>query len=269
MFLQLSGGGRLWYEQSREEPKLLFLGGLGMSSLGWRGVLGALSKPWGTLCVDFPGSGKSDLPAKELSMASLANLVVELLDFCGISRISPVGLSMGGFVALEMARSFPERVEKLVLINSASRLEGRGREQLALWEDLRRIGCPPELILRQQLLSTLSAAFFALPQRMEQSLVFFRRYQEELWQKDAGFYPQARACREFDFRDKAREIAAPALLVSGREDCMIPPESMAKLKESLPKSTLRILPGGHALHVEQAPEIARSLEDFFADAEEA
>ncbi len=195
--------------------------------------------------------------------------MVELLDFCGISRISPVGLSMGGFVALEMARSFPERVEKLVLINTASRLEGRGREQLALWEDLRRVGCPPELILRQQLLSTLSADFFTLPQRMEQSLVFFRRYQEAFWQKDAGFYSQARACREFDFRDKAREIGAPALLLSGREDLMISPELMRKLQESLPKSTLRILPGGHSLHVEQAPEIARSLEEFFADPEEA
>jgi pimeloyl-ACP methyl ester carboxylesterase len=269
MFLQLSGGEKIWYEQSGGEPKLLFLGGLGMSSLAWRGVLGALPKSWGTLCVDFPGSGKSDLPRGELSISSLASLVVELLDFCGISRITPVGLSMGGFVALEMARSFPERVEKLVLINSASRLEGRGREQLALWEDLRRIGCPPELILRQQLLSTLSAAFFAPPSRMEQSLVFFRRYQEEFWQKDQGFYLQARACREFDFRDKARDIVAPALLLSGREDLITPPESMAKLQKSLPKSILRILPGGHALHVEQAPTIARSLEEFFADPEEA
>ena len=49
---------------------------------------------------------------------------------------------------------------------------------------------------------------------------------------------------------------------------MTPPESMAKLQKSLPKSTLRILPGGHALHVEQVPAIARSLEEFFADTEE-
>ena len=199
MFLQLSGGEKNLVRTVREGAEAPLSGGLGMSSLGWRGVLGALPKSWGTLCVDFPGSGKSDLPRGELSISSLASLMVELLDFCGISRISPVGLSMGGFVALEMAWSFPERVEKLVLINTASHLEGRGLEQLALWEDLRRIGCPPELILRQQLLSTLSADFFALPQRMEQSLVFFSQISGGFLAEGPGFLPSGSGLQRVRF----------------------------------------------------------------------
>ena len=85
-----------------------------MSILGWRGVLGAFSEPRGTLCLDFPGSGRSEAPSGELSVSSLAEAVVELMDYLQVSRISPVGISMGGFVALEMGWCFPERVEKLV-----------------------------------------------------------------------------------------------------------------------------------------------------------
>jgi len=265
VFLKLKSAGepRLWYECSRGERELLFLGGLGMSSLAWRGVWSSLTKPWGILSLDFPGSGKSDLPSEDLSISSLADTVVELLDYCGISRITPVGISMGGFVALEMGWRFPERVEKLVLINTASRLTGRGREQLLLWEDLRRQGCSPELLLRQQLLSTLSEKFFSFPRRMEQSLAFFREYREDLWQKDPGFFAQARACREFDPGERVREIGAPVLLLSGEEDAIISSASMESLGESLSESTFRSIPGGaHALHAEQAPEIARHLEEF-------
>ncbi len=262
MFFQLSGGEKLWYERSEAEPELLFLGGLGMSILGWRGVLGAFSEPRGTLCLDFPGSGRSESPSGELSVSSLAEVVVELMDYLQIPRISPVGISMGGFVALEMGWRFSERVEKLALLNTASRLEGRGREQLALWEDLRREGCPPELMMRQQLLCTLSESFFSSPRRMEQSLAFFRRYQDQLWQKDPEFFAQARACGEFDLSDKVREIDVPALLLSGEEDLMIPPSSMRRLAEVLPRSTFRSIPGGHALHVEQPAAIARHLEAF-------
>lgn len=264
MFFRLSRGENLWYEQSEGESKLLFLGGLGMSTLGWLGVLGALSKPWGNICLDFPGSGRSDDPSEELSISSLAEAVVELMDYLQVPRISPVGISMGGFVALEMGWRFPGRVEKLVLINTASRLEGRGREQLALWEDFRRDRCSPELILRQQLLCTLSENFFSSPQRMEQSLALFRQYQDQLWQKDPGFFAQARACRKFDLSEKVREINVPALLLSGEEDFMIPPSSMRKLAEDLPQSTFRTCSGGgHALYVERPSEIARCLEEFF------
>ena len=97
---------------------------------------------------------------------------------------------------------------------------------------------------------------------MEQSLAFFRRYQDQLWQKDPEFFAQARACGEFDLSDKVREIDVPALLLSGEEDLMIPPSSMRRLAEVLPRSTFRSIPGGHALHVEQPAAIARHLEAF-------
>ena len=68
--------------------------------------------------VDMIGSGRSDKPSISYSLTDQAQFVKDFMDICQIRRASIIGNSMGGGVALQFALMFPERVEKLVLVNS-------------------------------------------------------------------------------------------------------------------------------------------------------
>jgi len=97
---------------------VILLHGGGASVEFWLYNLAALAQSHRVFAVDMIGSGCSDKPSISYSLSEQAQFVKNFMDTCRIHRASLAGNSMGGGVVLQFALMFPERVEKLVLVNS-------------------------------------------------------------------------------------------------------------------------------------------------------
>jgi pimeloyl-ACP methyl ester carboxylesterase len=105
-------------------PPLLLIHGIGDSSATWHTVLSALARKHLVIAPDLLGHGMSAKPRADYSVAAYANGMRDLLGVLGIDRVTLVGHSLGGGVAMQFAYQFPERTERMVLVSSGG--AGRG-----------------------------------------------------------------------------------------------------------------------------------------------
>jgi pimeloyl-ACP methyl ester carboxylesterase len=111
-------GHEVAYVRAGRGPKLLLLHGLGCDHRTWLPVLSELSRHFTVIAPDLLGHGRSAKPRADYSVAGYANGVRDLLTVLGVDRVTVVGHSLGGGVALQFAYQFPERVERLCLVSS-------------------------------------------------------------------------------------------------------------------------------------------------------
>ncbi|MFY0407232.1 alpha/beta fold hydrolase [Solicola sp. PLA-1-18] len=109
-------GHRRAYRMAGEGPVLLLLHGLGCDSSTWLPVLPELSRHFTVLAPDLLGHGASDKPQGDYSIAGYANGMRDLLTVLGIDRVTVVGHSFGGGVAMQFGYQFPERTERICLV---------------------------------------------------------------------------------------------------------------------------------------------------------
>ena len=113
-----ANGERIVYRTGGKGPLLLLVHGLAGSSVAWRRVMPALSMQFSVLAPDLLGQGESDKPQGDYSLGAHANTLRDLLDALGHEQATVIGQSLGGGVAMQFAYQFPERCERLVLVDS-------------------------------------------------------------------------------------------------------------------------------------------------------
>lgn len=111
-------GVRLHYLTRGSGRHVLLVHGLGSSGGDWAFQVPALEAHRRVILPDLRGSGLSDAPPGPYSIATLAADLWALADSLGVEELDVVGFSLGGAVALEMALQRPDRVTRLVLVNS-------------------------------------------------------------------------------------------------------------------------------------------------------
>ena len=99
-------------------PALLLIHGIGDSSDTWQPVLDELGRNHTIVAPDLLGHGRSEKPRADYSIAAYANGMRDLLSVLEIDRATVIGHSLGGGVAAQFAYQFPERCERLVLVDS-------------------------------------------------------------------------------------------------------------------------------------------------------
>ncbi len=105
-------------------PALLLLHGLGCDSSTWLPVMPELARHFTVIAPDLLGHGESDKPDADYSLGGYANGMRDLLTVLGIDRVTVIGHSFGGGVAMQFAYQFPERTERVVLASTG----GLGRD---------------------------------------------------------------------------------------------------------------------------------------------
>jgi pimeloyl-ACP methyl ester carboxylesterase len=113
------GGRRLAYEEvTPDDPAgtVLLLCGIGAKRQGWYKQLPVLGERLRAIAIDYRDVGDSDPAAEQYSIRELADDVYALAGELGIGRASLIGISMGGFIALELALARPEFVDRLILV---------------------------------------------------------------------------------------------------------------------------------------------------------
>ena len=118
-FIDINGIKAYYLKAGRGDP-VLFLPGLAASvGMSTESTIKPLAGRFTVYALDLPGSGESDKPPLDYTLAQGIQYVVDFLDAHDLDNINVVGLSRGGLISLTLALEHPDRVKKLVLVNSA------------------------------------------------------------------------------------------------------------------------------------------------------
>ncbi|MFC8418292.1 bifunctional 3-oxoadipate enol-lactonase/4-carboxymuconolactone decarboxylase PcaDC [Streptomyces coelicoflavus] len=223
-------------------PPLLLGPSLGTSYALWDAVAPELSAAHRVIRWDLPGHGGSpaDLIGPGATVADLAELVLALADSLGVERFAYAGVSLGGAVGLHLAVHRPERVSSLAVVCSSAHFNGAKP-----WQE-RAARVREEGLAR--LAESADARWFT-PGFTVPRLVRDHR--------DADPDAYAACCdalAAFDLRARVGEIAAPTLLIAGREDPATPPAHLRELADAVPGATLTEIPGASHLAPAERPE---------------
>ncbi|MDD5581090.1 MAG: alpha/beta hydrolase [Methylobacter sp.] len=120
-----------YLEFEGHQPTLIFMHGLTANAHAFDGLIAAgLSPAFHVLSVDLRGRGESDAPVSGYAMKDHAADIVGLMDALNIDKAILAGHSFGGFLALYLAKYFPERIDKIILIDAAANMHPNTKEML-------------------------------------------------------------------------------------------------------------------------------------------
>lgn len=257
-------GVRLRYVRAGTGPAVVLLHGFASSIVTWRETIPALARTHDVVAVDFPGFGGSDI-RPGLPPSAYPHLVLGLLDRLSIPRASLVGNSLGGGVAVVMAARSPERVDRLVLIDSVG---------------FNLAPADRPLILRVAGTKTAARLIEALPVRRalveaalhqvfhDDRLVTPERVDEyvaPLLRPGAVASAQALLASGDDMgiAERVSRVRVPTLVIWGREDRWVPVAQADRFLAAVPGSRKVVIEGcGHVPQEERPAEVAALLEEF-------
>ena len=111
-------GYRRAYRIAGSGPALLLIHGVGDNSTTWNTVQAKLAQRFTVIAPDLLGHGQSDKPRADYSVAAYANGMRDLLSVLEIDKVTVVGHSLGGGVAMQFAYQFPQLVERLIMVGA-------------------------------------------------------------------------------------------------------------------------------------------------------
>lgn len=174
-------------------------------------------------------------------------------------RVTLLGESFGGAVTLSYALAHPERIERLVIINSFAHFGSQAR----LWLGYHLMRATPWGVMR--MVRQLNARRMHSPQTDREEIRRFLELMQETTR--AGYLSRLRMLRDYDLRHRLPSIEAPVLYLAADRDTLIPAVEQARLMSELtPAATMRVLEGhGHSCLVAPDMNLAAILEEWRAD----
>lgn len=254
-------GVTLHYEARGRGPPLLLVAGLASDALSWLTVAEPLASRFRTIAPDNRGVGRTLPQDVPVDVDTLADDCAALLDHLGIARADVLGHSMGGFVAQRLAVRRPDRVRRLVLVATGERAGEHNVERFFALADRLDAGEDPRTWFRSLFEAIFTRRFLSDAATVDMALRWAIEY--PFPQSAAGFRRQCEALAAFDARADARAIAHPALVLSGREDILFPPERCAAFAAALPDARHTLVEGAaHAVHTEQPKAFVDAVAGF-------
>ena len=257
----VSGGFRTYFETHGAGFPLLLINGLGGDHREWLYQIPAFEPHFKVVAFDNFGSGESDVPPGPYTTERMAGDAVRLLETLNISRAHVLGVSLGGMIAQEVALRHPDRVERLVLVCTASggRLSIRPSEA-AMAAFQYAGGDDTEADLRRIMPFLHTDAYIA--EQAEEIEAFIRRRMESRM-APAGYFAQMSAVMTHDASDRLGQIRAKTLVIAGETDRLVPPANSLLIAQRIPDARLVVLPDApHRLHVENAGAFNKEALEF-------
>jgi len=272
-------GHRVRFRTAGQGPCILLVHGIAGSSQTWDEIIPALARDHTVVAPDLLGHGESAKPRGDYSLGAYASGLRDLLAVLGHDRATVVGHSLGGGIAMVFAYQFPERTERMVLVDSG----GLGKDvNIAL----RAASLPgSELVLPLLFASPLLRAGGAIAGALGKLGLRGGPDLEEIARGIAGF-DNAHARMAFVHtvrsvidplgqRVSARDRlyladGMPTLIVWGDRDPIIPIEHGRAATELIAGSRFEVFPGaGHFPHRNDPVRFAEVLRDFLETTEPA
>jgi pimeloyl-ACP methyl ester carboxylesterase len=235
---------------------ILFLHGFPFDKSMWKSQLESLKSTNRVIAIDIRGFGKSTIEKIPLSIDLFCDDLIVFMNKLNIEKTILCGLSMGGFIALNAIKRFPDRFEALVLCNTqciadtAAVKENRYKtieqinlEGIAPFNEkfINSVFHPDSLINKKELVENLRTVVFA-------------NSKEILIAGITALAERSETCSILE------SISIPTLIISGREDVVIPFEQSQFMHEHIKGSFLKIIDNaGHVSNLEQPEEFNTQL----------
>jgi len=251
-----------YHDVGEGKPILLIHGsGPGVTAwANWRGIIPVLSKEARVIAPDMFGFGYSQCPLdKPLDLDQWVAQVTNLLDSLDIERVSVVGNSFGGAVALALAARHPERVERLVLMGAA------GISFPLTWGLDKVWGYKPSLEAMDELLHIFAYDHSILGPDLAR-MRYEASTRDDVQARFAALFPephQAGIEMLAQTEDTLKSLEHKTLLIHGRDDRVVPLFTSQRMSELLPNAELHIFNRcGHWVQIEKAQEFTKLVSGF-------
>jgi 3-oxoadipate enol-lactonase len=238
-------------------PAVVLLHCLGVDHRLWDIAAPTLSNSFETLSYDFAGHGASPVPQGEYSIEHLAEQLAEIIRAQSLEKAHVCGISLGGLVAQRFAAHYPELVEKLVLVDTTPCYTA---EMQAVWRErattARQRGV--SVMIDHLLQVWFTPAFIAAN---GPAVSYVRKCFEAA--SGEGYALACEALAAADLRPILGSIAAPTLVVCGREDLPSFIDAAHLLSREINKAELFWLePARHASILERPQDFMAALLPF-------
>jgi 3-oxoadipate enol-lactonase len=244
------------------------LNGLAMSTKTWYGFLPMLQPEFDVLLYDYPGQGESSKPDEPYSIARIGAYLTAIMDRLAIERVHSMGISYGGFIAIEHARQFHGRLHTLTLSGIILSREELFEMYEAMSLLFYRRGPQVFDLYTHYLYEKIFGESFVrrvgrdglepMRQRFEERyksdihcLVRLTEAQEEYFGSLDGRMPEYRA------------VTTPTLIMPGAQDRVIPPWAQRKMLDVFPDCRWLEIPDcGHVAYLERPDVFFGNLKAF-------
>ncbi len=265
-FIDAGGINTNYHDIGDGFPTILIHGsGPGVSAFSnWRLAFPVLSETVRVIAPDMAGFGYTDRPEGiEYNLDTWVKHLIDLVDALKLDKVNLVGNSFGGALTIAFSIRYPERVNRIVLMGAAG-------VSFELTEGLDFAwGYTPSFENMRKMLD-----LFAYDRSLVTDDMAEMRYQaslrEGVQESYASMFPAPRQngidALASDEADIAK-IEAPALIIHGREDRILPFSNSVRLFELIPDSQLHLFGKcGHWTQIEHAARFSKLLTDFFSEA---
>ncbi|WP_280763405.1 alpha/beta fold hydrolase [Prescottella agglutinans] len=261
-FLEVNGTATHYHDIGAGKPVVLLHGsGPGVSAwANWRHAIPALGSSARILALDLVGFGTTERPESvKYSLRTWTDHVWAFLDALGLDKVSVIGNSLGGRIAMQMAEDDQDRLDRLVLMGSP----GVGMTVTEGLQALRNYEPSPEAM------SALLKNHFAVDKSIITDDLVQIRYEASVAPgaheayRLMFFHPDHEGGKLGITEQQVRAITVPTLLVHGREDRVVPVDIAWNMLDLLPNGDLHVFSRcGHWTQIERADEFNRVVGDF-------
>lgn len=261
---------------------VLFIHGLGSSGyMEWRFNLEPAAARHRVYAPDLPGFGRSEKPRARYGVPYFTRFVDRYMESRGLRKVAVVAASLGGRVALELALKYPDRVGRLVLVNSL----GLGRPSLHMTYGLVTLPRVGETMMRaagsalrwapRPMIRKVAGRYVGASADLERTMD--DQYLEHLRELYAaqGYHdaylatlrslvnPKALFGAEYDLTNRLPSIKVPVQLIWGADDPLLPVSHATRAHAAIPDCRLTVIEGaGHTPQAERPEEFNRALLSF-------
>jgi len=267
-----AGDFRIWWEYhgTGDRECCCLLNGLAMHTKAWYGFLPRLLDEYDVILYDYPGQGESSKDDVPYSIPAFARYLQLIMDEVGVAKLHLMGISYGGFIALEFARLFQHRLHTLVL--SGILLSHEKLFQLYQEISLRFYRSTEEVfdIYTQYMYEKIFGEAFAAAIPAEQFEAMRQRFYDRYIGQRHCLIRLTEAQDPFFAALEAnlpgyRAIETPTVMIAGSQDRAIPLWQQRKILDILPMTRWLEIPGsGHVVYIEQPDLFFGSLKRFMS-----
>lgn len=254
----------IYYEQHGHGPDLVLIGGLTSDHQIWKSTVRLLSPHFRMLIFDNRGAGQTDTPKDPYTLEMMATDTLQLMDALHIKKAHIMGHSMGGAIAQQIALANLDRINKLILVCSRSKISAIGSMIFTMREKLQDASFD-DIFLAEYVMPFLFGESFLKNKTNVKGFAHWTS-QNPFPQTPTGYKNQLHAAMGRDFTHQLHKITVPTLTIAGAEDILAPPHYVESIQKLLKNGTFASIPDcAHMPHVEKSKELVEIVLNFLCN----
>jgi 3-oxoadipate enol-lactonase len=246
-----------YYERHGQGKSIVLIAGYSCDSTFWEGVTKELIQHFEVITFDNRAVGQTRDNGSTLTLEIMASETLALIQALNIQHPILVGHSMGGIIAQIIAKTHPELMERLIVLNSAPSISIRSRLALESFVTLLKEEAPIGTVIDASMPWFFSNQFLSDPKNIQ--LFKDRLMSNPHPQTLTDLERQCHALLQFEGHKWTHAIIVPTWVMSSDEDIICTPSESEGILKSARQTVFTRIPGGHSSPIESPLEVARII----------